>query len=387
MFLIMNYEQKYKELVGKIEKAYLFAQTDSTKAVLEDICPELAGSEDERIRKEIIAFLKENLETGGRADETWSISGLERWITWLEKQGEKTNPYSGISFEYNGHTWGMCARDNGVDILLDKQLFTHLEKQGEQNGFAKEAPASHALSFINYLDAHRYEGKMCVSNEECEDIGDAFHNAMWDKLHRYYCKYIEKQGEQKDPCEDCSHPKLNCDNFPCIEKKAFEQGKSVFDVIKTEHEQNPTDKVEPKFKVGDWIVDNRTGVVHYIAKIKDTVDGCYYVLGYDKGLLHIDNESDYHLWTIKDSKDGDVLAVDGRPFIYDGSKNSVTVGAYCGFNEENIFRRTYNSVINQNIVPATKKQRDFLFQKMGELGYMWDSHDKMIICSTDTESK
>lgn len=48
-----------------------------------------------------------------------------------EKQGEKTNPYSGVSFEYNGHIWGMCARDNGVDILLDKQLFKHLEKQGK----------------------------------------------------------------------------------------------------------------------------------------------------------------------------------------------------------------------------------------------------------------
>lgn len=50
---------------------------------------------------------------------------------WLEKQGE-SNPYSGVSFEYNGNIWGMCARDNGVDILLDKQLFKHLEKQGEQ---------------------------------------------------------------------------------------------------------------------------------------------------------------------------------------------------------------------------------------------------------------
>lgn len=49
----------------------------------------------------------------------------------LEKQGE-SNPYSGVSFKYNGHTWGMCARDNGVDILLDKQLFKHIEKQGEQ---------------------------------------------------------------------------------------------------------------------------------------------------------------------------------------------------------------------------------------------------------------
>lgn len=52
---------------------------------------------------------------------------------WLEKQGEqKPNPYSGTSFEYNSHTWGMCARDNGVDILCDKHIIGHLEKQGEQ---------------------------------------------------------------------------------------------------------------------------------------------------------------------------------------------------------------------------------------------------------------
>lgn len=36
----------------------------------------------------------------------------------LDKQGE-SNPYSGVSFEYNGHIWGMCARDNGVEIMVD----------------------------------------------------------------------------------------------------------------------------------------------------------------------------------------------------------------------------------------------------------------------------
>ena len=41
----------------------------------------------------------------------------------LEKQGEqKPNPYSGTSFEYNGHVWGMCARDGGVEILIDSKL-------------------------------------------------------------------------------------------------------------------------------------------------------------------------------------------------------------------------------------------------------------------------
>ena len=43
-----TYEKKYKELEGKIKKAYLYAQTDSTKAVLEEILPELKESEEVR---------------------------------------------------------------------------------------------------------------------------------------------------------------------------------------------------------------------------------------------------------------------------------------------------------------------------------------------------
>lgn len=56
--IMKNYEKKYKDLEGKIKKAYLYAQTNSTKAVLEDILPELAESEDEKIRKSIIENLK-----------------------------------------------------------------------------------------------------------------------------------------------------------------------------------------------------------------------------------------------------------------------------------------------------------------------------------------
>lgn len=83
--------------------------------------------------------------------------------------------------------------------LSSNDLFTEelkqiveIESEEEQNKFANGVLTSCALSFINYLDAHKYEGKMCVSNGECEDIENAFHNAMWDRLHRYYCKYIDK---------------------------------------------------------------------------------------------------------------------------------------------------------------------------------------------------
>lgn len=34
----------------------------------------------------------------------------------------ESNPYSGVSFKYNGHTWGMRARDNGVEILVDREI-------------------------------------------------------------------------------------------------------------------------------------------------------------------------------------------------------------------------------------------------------------------------
>lgn len=79
-----TYEKKYNEIVGLIKKAYLYAQTDSTKAVLEEIFPELKESGDERIRGAIIDHLKDN--------------NLTEWAAWLEKQGEK-KPQRMISAE------------------------------------------------------------------------------------------------------------------------------------------------------------------------------------------------------------------------------------------------------------------------------------------------
>ena len=53
----------------------------------EFIFPELAESEGERIKKEIIAFLRS--KNGYMTpDEDWDFHN--RWIVWLEKQGEQT---------------------------------------------------------------------------------------------------------------------------------------------------------------------------------------------------------------------------------------------------------------------------------------------------------
>lgn len=83
----MDYEKIYKQALERAKALYDNELSSAdTLIACEAIFPELAESEDEKIKKELIAFLKENHETG-RADETWSLSGIERWIAWLEKQG------------------------------------------------------------------------------------------------------------------------------------------------------------------------------------------------------------------------------------------------------------------------------------------------------------
>lgn len=147
---------------------------------------------------------------------------------------------------------------------------------------------------------------------------------------------------------------------------------------------NTTDKVEPKFKVvGDWIVQEKIGVYKVIEiceswyEVVDNKDK-HYSIGFDKEYM-------CHLWTIKDAKDGDILVVakDCSPFIFKGFTDSLHQGhpvAYGGIDKQaNMFipssgNRWWDD--GEIYYPATKEQRDFLFQKMKEAGYTWDAKKK-----------
>lgn len=128
----MDYEKKYKEA---LEKARDYWETDNdntldikAKGTMEYLFPELKELEDENIKSCIGMCLTDACEQRFRDYNT----SLKDCLAWLEKQDIKTNPYSGVSFKYNGHIWGMCARDNGVDISCDKYLIKHLEKQEQK---------------------------------------------------------------------------------------------------------------------------------------------------------------------------------------------------------------------------------------------------------------
>ena len=65
-----------------------------------------------------------------------------------------------------------------------------------------------AIKFMNYLDENRPEGKMSLSNGECEDIDKAFKENDWPKIMRYVEKYSpqlkpEWSEEDEDMLNSC----------------------------------------------------------------------------------------------------------------------------------------------------------------------------------------
>ena len=152
-------------------------------------------------------------------------------------------------------------------------------------------------------------------------------------------------------------------------------------------------KIEPKFKVGDLVVDN----CGYVWKIEGIINQFYILEGVEGGESRPTIEwvnKTFHLWTIQDAKDGDVLAygVDEIPFMFKGlldPNHPNCPVAYCGIDTEGYFSVcTINHWWTDNdndVKPATKEQRDLLFQKMHEAGYEWDSEKKELNKNEDEE--
>lgn len=156
--------------------------------------------------------------------------------------------------------------------------------------------------------------------------------------------------------------------------------------------------IKLKFNEGDWVVDEEDNSVHQIKLAIENVTygGFSYDLT-DNGYFPY-AKSNYHLWTIKDAKDGDIVVVPSiegsehseQIFIFkeikdrDYAKN--TVEYYCKVCD-NEFYVNKTSFMGQSddycFVPATQEQRKLLFQKMKEAEYKWDEQNKKLIKYTD----
>lgn len=154
------------------------------------------------------------------------------------------------------------------------------------------------------------------------------------------------------------------------------QSKTALDPTNEEKVDN-TNKVEPRFKVGDWVV-NIVGMVNRI--IKDWGDG--YTLDNHVYLSDSWAAKNYRLWTAKDARDGNVLVakIDKEPndFIYifhEFSPGGFYSHCYLDARTNNFHKGIYHNTCNVG-VPAIKEQRELLFAKMAEEGYVWDGENK-----------
>ena len=136
-------------------------------------------------------------------------------------------------------------------------------------------------------------------------------------------------------------------------------------------EYNLTPKV--LFKKGDFVVIQET--TYLISKI----EGLNVTLSCNGRdcLFDIDVLKNARLWDItKDTKAGDVLACKDELILFKSYDNK-NLCLYCWYNGQtnNFFSKdTHTSRPRLDIiVPATKEQRDILFQKMHKAGYEWDA--------------
>ena len=354
--------------------------------IIEPIFPELKESEDEIVRKWIIDYLNNRILNSSILDEKESC---KKAIAWLKKQGEqksadKIEPKFKIGdFLVNDFCMGKVIKLTNDAYLLDT---------GQGIPFSCE----HNAHLWTLADAK--DGDVLVSFTKYPFI----YNGKFDETFvGAYCGLTTNNNNFEKSISDCCWA-YNKNIIPATKEQCgflFQKMKEEgygWDAEKKDLKkikQKPLDKVEPKFKVGDWIVSNVSHEDYRICKILNIENGEYVIesiYGYQGHNNFETFDKNYHLWTIQDAKEGDILFQDlmsGKTFIYNGVNLDMAIlYSYIISNDgEDVLPYNIgkpntgigNIEENKNIIyPAIKEQRNLLFQKMKEEGYEWDAEKK-----------
>ena len=342
------YEKEYKETFERAKECYTDGLTlhQPVKDVIEYIFPELKESDDERIRREMISYFKQiNYDNA----HTWNGINLNKFVSWLEKQGEpvEINP---------------TEFDTRLQTLIGK--FDSLPKE-ELIG---------SLSF--WMNAVQNDGTYKADKKQCEQ----------KSKNRYTFKSIPHLLDMIEPTD---RAKSYCQKLidSLLQEGYTTDAKIVSNCLKQMNGEKvamatmdkSADKAEPMFKIDDWVIGWATdGEPRQIAEI--TEEGYRTTYG---GWIGFSFEEDMHLWTIQDAKDGDILS-------YVTDEEDLWIMIYWSLYEPYEGHVHYHALLVNdkfsdkgtccisidNLKPATQEQRAILFQKMHEAGYEWDAEKK-----------
>lgn len=240
-------------------------------------------------------------------------------------------------------------------------------------------------------------------NDALERARDLMSNQNSSDLDKHLIEKIFPELKDDDDDDNSCIKKVLIDYFQKY-KEQEDCGIKTFYGIPTddilawlEKQSTPKDIDMPGLKTSDlkpgtWIVHNTLGTCKIVCLNVTIFGSGYEVVSCNDGIKHFigfDEESDScslsncHLWTINDAKDGDVLvdsySKDSIIILYKGIDKERNILAHCGWNGYNFSIKTnglgYGGLDNTNYLPATKEQRDLLFEKMKNTGYEWDAEN------------
>ena len=245
-----------------------------------------------------------------------------------------------------------------------------LEKQGEQNPCMIQWKGDNLKEVIGFTGKDKNFGK-------------------WFKSFEEYEKYVHEHNDIfKLFNENGNHYEIPVGAWIAKTPDGYNIASNA--VLK----QKSANKIEPKFNVGDWVV-NKFGDSWHI----DSFDKKNYQVSDGKGNYNyfpISKQDEMRLWTIQDAKDGDMLSFyteyRGNKMFqvgiikkYVGKRGgcSNTFKMYVGVNWDNNLQigKYMGCSLNiecSDIHPSTKEQRDFLFKKLKESGYKWNAGTKTL---------
>lgn len=262
---------------------------------------------------------------------------------------------------------------------LHKNTLAALQQMVSEGKITEEIARSICADFVKESEDERIRKEIINWFHSYNGCTKQVHPELIDS----WLAWLEKQGEQLNSYSGVSfkyngHIWAMYANCNGVDISLDNQFLKHFEMLV---EQNPADKVEPKFKIeeGKWYV--------CISQFCNCIEGRAYKAISDNRIMDdFGTEYDMHSnaykyfrpWTIQDAKDGDVLVAkiseEPNDFIYifngydkDGFWSHCYLDAYVNKFHEGIYHNNHNVG-----VPATKEQRELLFQKMKDAGYVWD---------------
>ena len=367
MKTIKEKAKRYDEAYKVAESIHRFSSNPAEIKRMEEIFPSLKEYDGERIRNVLIGWI--NLESSISFGDTFDGFSKEQILVWLEKHGD----YSKLVEEIKKRK-----------ELLSKEKENAISDTDKLSLGGRIAMLEELLVFVNEEQGKPVEINPSKFDSQLNKLLKQFETLPKEELINslnFYLNVVQNNGTYKEK-KQCEKP----------------QGKSAVDAINEEKVDNqncvkPSIKDEPKFRVGDWCIDNEDGTIFQIVKVLDNSYKYRTNEGKEYSCTHYSLELDARLWTISDAKEGDVLHSTGLHndciFIFNGLDNwkfdepngdrAVATGYCClSVSADNMeFGMQGPDCVEVNTVkPATKIQRDLLFRKIKEAGYEWNDDKK-----------